>query len=201
MMFRVWLLCSGTGQDLQRWLSDLQQATAGHFQLVGVSDWSAAWPQALRTGQVDAVVCRLAHTEEELAAATLAGLSTPVLFVLDTPLRSPHRLLSLVQHGAVVPFHAGPDGLYAALLSLESALSRQAALAEEVHRLRQQQQRRITIEKAKALLIQQRGWSEEEAYRYLRRLARQQRRPLADLAGEFVQAAGLPRQGPRPHSA
>lgn len=191
-MFRLWLLrspaCPGSS-ELQRWLTDLQQATAGEFALVGYSDWNVSMPAALRQGQIDAVVCRLAHSEEELAAAILAGLTTPTLFVLDTPLRSPQRLLTLVKQAAVVPFGSGPDGIYAALLSLRVSLSRQLDLVSEVNRLRHQQQQRLTIEKAKALLIRQHGWSEEEAYRHLRRQARQQRRRLAEVAAELLQEA------------
>ncbi|MCS7167572.1 MAG: ANTAR domain-containing protein [Gemmatales bacterium] len=188
-MLRLWLLGSGADarhEELRRWLGDLQQATSGQVTILGTSEWSRPLPGVLRSGQVDVVVCRLSHHEEELAAAFLAGLPVPTLFVLDTPLRSPHRLLQLVKQAAFVPISAGCDGIYAAIISLQAALERQAALTREIERLRQQQQQRLVIEKAKAQLIQQHGWSEEQAYRHLRRLARQQRRRLIELAAEML---------------
>jgi hypothetical protein len=127
-MFRLWLLQSQTmasDSQLSQWLADLQVSSGGEFVVVGCSDWTTALPAAVRKGEVEAIVCRVAHHEEELAAASLAGLPVPILFVVNVPLRSPQRLVSVVQQAAVVPVSAGPDGLYTALLSLRSALVRQ----------------------------------------------------------------------------
>jgi AmiR/NasT family two-component response regulator len=189
-MFRLWLLQSQTmasDSQLSQWLADLQVSSGGEFVVVGCSDWTTALPAAVRKGEVEAIVCRVAHHEEELAAASLAGLPVPILFVVNVPLRSPQRLVSVVQQAAVVPVSAGPDGLYTALLSLRSALVRQRELLNEIARLRDKLEQRLLIEKAKALLIQQQGLSEEQAYLQLRGLSRRQRRPMAEVARELLE--------------
>jgi AmiR/NasT family two-component response regulator len=189
-MFRLWLLQSQTmasDSQLSQWLADLQVSSGGEFVVVGCSDWTTALPAAVRKGEVEAIVCRVAHHEEELAAASLAGLPVPILFVVNVPLRSPQRLVSVVQQAAVVPVNAGPDGLYTALLSLRSALVRQRELLNEIARLRDKLEQRLLIEKAKALLIQQQGLSEEQAYLQLRGLSRRQRRPMAEVARELLE--------------
>jgi AmiR/NasT family two-component response regulator len=189
-MFRLWLLQSQTmasDSQLGQWLADLQVSSGGEFVVVGCSDWTTALPAAVRKGEVEAIVCRVAHHEEELAAASLAGLPVPILFVVNVPLRSPQRLVSVVQQAAVVPVSAGPDGLYTALLSLRSALVRQGELLNEIARLRDKLEQRLLIEKAKALLIQQQGLSEEQAYLQLRGLSRRQRRPMAEVARELLE--------------
>lgn len=189
-MFRLWLLQSQTmasDSQLSQWLADLQVSSGGEFVVVGFSDWTTALPAAVRKGEVEAIVCRVAHHEEELAAASLAGLPVPILFVVNVPLRSPQRLVSVVQQAAVVPVSAGPDGLYTALLSLRSALVRQRELLNEIARLRDKLEQRLLIEKAKALLIQQQGLSEEQAYLQLRGLSRRQRRPMAEVARELLE--------------
>jgi response regulator NasT len=114
-------------------------------------------------------------------------LPVPILFVVNVPLRSPQRLVSVVQQAAVMPVSAGPDGLYTALLSLRSALVRQRELLNEIARLRDKLEQRLLIEKAKALLIQQQGLSEEQAYLQLRGLSRRQRRPMAEVARELLE--------------
>jgi AmiR/NasT family two-component response regulator len=189
-MFRLWLLQSQTmasDSQLSQWLADLQVSSGGEFVVVGCSDWTTALPAAVRKGEVEAIVCRVAHHEEELAAASLAGLPVPILFVVNVPLRSPQRLVSVVQQAAVMPVSAGPDGLYTALLSLRSALVRQGELLNEIARLRDKLEQRLLIEKAKALLIQQQGLSEEQAYLQLRGLSRRQRRPMAEVARELLE--------------
>jgi AmiR/NasT family two-component response regulator len=189
-MFRLWLLQSQTmasDSQLSQWLADLQVSSGGEFVVVGCSDWTTALPAAVRKGEVEAIACRVAHHEEELAAASLAGLPVPILFVVNVPLRSPQRLVSVVQQAAVVPVSAGPDGLYTALLSLRSALVRQRELLNEIARLRDKLEQRLLIEKAKALLIQQQGLSEEQAYLQLRGLSRRQRRPMAEVARELLE--------------
>lgn len=189
-MFRLWLLQSAataSDNEIGRWLGDLQTASGGEFVLVGSSDWTTALPAAVRRPDVEAVVCRLAHHEEELAAVSLAGVSAPILFVVNVPMRSPQRLVAVVQQAAIVPLSAGPDGLYAALLSLRCALSRQQELMAEIDRLRSKLDQRRLIEKAKAILIQQQGLSEEQAYLQLRGLARRQRRTMTDVARELLE--------------
>src|SRR5262249_61134154 len=75
-----------------------------------------------------------------------------------------------------------PDGLWLALLGARAGQQRQAWYASQVVRLQQRLNDRILIERAKAVLIQRLGLSEEDAYRRLRVQSRRQRRPLREVA-------------------
>jgi response regulator NasT len=57
---------------------------------------------------------------------------------------------------------------------------------------------RKVVEQAKAILMQQRGCSEDDAYVLLRRTAMNQNRKIADLARSLVAAAALLRSGGAP---
>ena len=47
---------------------------------------------------------------------------------------------------------------------------------------------RKTVERAKGLLQAQHGWSEPEAYEHLRKLSRQQRKPMAEIAQAILRS-------------
>lgn len=46
-----------------------------------------------------------------------------------------------------------------------------------------------TVERAKGLLQAQHGWSEPQAYEYLRKLSRQRRKPMAEIAQAVLRTA------------
>ena len=48
---------------------------------------------------------------------------------------------------------------------------------------------RKTVERAKGLLQEQRGWSEPQAYEHLRKLSRQQRKPMAEIAQAILRTS------------
>lgn len=77
---------------------------------------------------------------------------------------------------------------------LDMAVSRFAAfhrLREELERTKQALGERKTIERAKGLLMQRRGISEEDAYAMLRQAAMRQNRRISDVAHSVLVAADL----------
>jgi two-component system, response regulator / RNA-binding antiterminator len=68
-------------------------------------------------------------------------------------------------------------------------------LHNELHEARSALEDRRIIDRAKAILIKQRGCSEEEAYVLLRRTAMNQNRKIAELARSLVAAAELLQPG------
>jgi response regulator NasT len=77
---------------------------------------------------------------------------------------------------------------------LELALSRFRAfnrMREELDRTKQALEERKTVERAKGILMKERGINEQEAYALLRKVAMNENRRLADVAQSVVTAARL----------
>ena len=68
---------------------------------------------------------------------------------------------------------------------------RYQALREELEQARNDLKNRKLIERAKGILMEQRGLGEAEAYRALRRLAMEQNKRLAEIAESLVSVADL----------
>lgn len=65
------------------------------------------------------------------------------------------------------------------------------ALREEIDRGKADLEARKRIERAKGLLMRQRGWSEDEAYKALRRMAMDQNKRLVDAADSVIAVTKL----------
>lgn len=109
------------------------------------------------------------------AAADLVGRGWPVVLLTS------HTDPPLVER-------ARAAGVMAYLLKplrpaeLAPALDLAIARFQEVRELRQRLQERKVVERAKGVLMQRHGLSEEDAFRRLRRAAMDSRRPMADIA-------------------
>ncbi|MCU7852969.1 MAG: ANTAR domain-containing protein [Candidatus Thiodiazotropha sp. (ex Monitilora ramsayi)] len=64
-------------------------------------------------------------------------------------------------------------------------------LESELQKARQQLNDRKTIDKAKGIIMQQRGLSEEQAYQAIRKLAMDTNRKVADVAQSIIEAASI----------
>ena len=104
---------------------------------------------------------------QSAANATAAGVSA---YVVDG-----------LQKDRVAPI------LAAALTRFEAT----RALREELQQARASLEERKIIERAKGLLMQQRGCSEDEAYSSLRKLAMQRNKRMAEIASSVIDAASL----------
>jgi len=80
-------------------------------------------------------------------------------------------------------------------VALGVALVRSAtdhALSDRVEQLERNVANRRVVEQAKWVLVQKRQLTEPQAHEKLQKLARDQRRPLAEIAGEVIQRGDLP---------
>jgi AmiR/NasT family two-component response regulator len=74
-----------------------------------------------------------------------------------------------------------------------AALLTTSTLREELQKAAQLLADRKLLDRAKGLLQETLGWSEEEAYLHIRRLSRQHRTPMRQIARQVIQAgAGRP---------
>src|SRR5207248_1625381 len=76
--------------------------------------------------------------------------------------------------------------LWLALLGTAAAQRRQLHWKMQLARLQQRLTDRIVIERAKGVLVQRLGISEEDAYKRLRLLSRRQRRQIRDIAQSLL---------------
>lgn len=129
-------------------------------------------------------------TIESLREATAAN-PRPVVMFVD---RSEPGLAEEAVHAGVSAYVV--DGLAAGRVRavLEVAMSR----FQLMHQLRQDLEKaqadlasRRTVERAKALLMKERGLDEDAAYRLLRKLSMDTGRPLGVVAGDLLAFAGV----------
>lgn len=81
-----------------------------------------------------------------------------------------------------LPADSAPDDLLHAVRHASAALRRVQQLRRRVADLQRRLADRILVEKAKGILTQRFGLSEDEAYRRLRLQSRQERRPMREIA-------------------
>jgi response regulator NasT len=186
---RVWLVDSRRTEEpggLEALLSQLANRPENGLQLLGCR---AFWPNfaaEMRVQQPDIIVGHEPTWPEELSLLDVLNCGPAV--VLATPPERSLRLMSLAQRHALwfVPAAPGVDCLWLALLGAYAAQQRQAQWKAELVRLQQRLQDRIVIERAKGVMVQRLGITEEEAYRRLRLLSRRQRRQIRDIAQSLL---------------
>jgi len=90
-----------------------------------------------------------------------------------------------------IPSMATPECLLLALVGACAARRRHEYWKTQVNRLQQRLSDRIIIERAKGVLVQRMGITEEEAYNRLRVLSRRQRRQIRDIAQSLLDTEAL----------
>ncbi len=95
----------------------------------------------------------------------------------------------------LVPY--SDDDLYLAVEVARSNFKRLLALEQENMRLKKTLESRKLVERAKGLLVEKKGFTEPEAYRYLQKLSMDTCRPLAGMAREVIEklSSGQGRKG------
>lgn len=129
-------------------------------------------------------------TIESLREVTVAN-PRPVVMFVD---RSEPGLAEAAVRAGVAAYVV--DGLSKARVRsvLEVAMSRFALmnqLRQDLEKAKADLASRKTIERAKALLIKERGLDEDAAYRLLRKLSMDTGRPLGAVAGDLLAFAGV----------
>jgi GAF domain-containing protein len=130
------------------------------------ADWRFAALPEFRSGRFDGVV-----SVPLIAPAGVVGFAN---FCRTKPTAFKARELTFLV------------GLSAPLAALLTA----STLREELERTSQLLADRKVLARAKGLLQEAMGWSEEEAYLQIRRLSRQQRTPMRDVARQVIKSGG-----------
>jgi hypothetical protein len=194
MLMRLWVLQAKAGADAGGLEAPLRQWAA--------RPENAAWRVEVRAAGPGLVAAVRAQPPEVIAlaeAAVPAGAWAeevlalgPAFVVAAEPGRTGGYFALAERYPVVlVPANAGPECLGLAALSARAAGVRQRAGQALLEQLQQRLNDRIVIERAKGVLVQRLGISEEEAYQRLRVLSRRQRRQIRDIAQSLLDAQAL----------
>jgi hypothetical protein len=191
---RVWLVDEQQGDSpppLESLLRQLAERPGGRMTLLGCGPLRPGLAAELRGWQLDLLVVREACWPEGPDAQALLDLGVGLLVVAEedrcerfVPLAEAHPL-SL----AVPPTR--PDDLWPALLATLAACRRHHSACADLARLQQRLSDRIVIERAKGILVQRLGITEEDAYKRMRVISRRQRRQIREIAQSLLDTESL----------
>jgi hypothetical protein len=203
---RVWLIeeerCAETGVSLEPVLRALADLPEFESLLVGVSGFRPDLPVLLRAGVLHALVINTSAWNQVQGQAELLELGLPILFAGEVKTAETWAGLAGQHVIGFVPMNAGPGEVWSALWSLVQAKRREQDLRVQSERLQQRLSDRIIIEKAKGIVMQRLGVSEDDAYQRLRMQSRRQRKQIREIAQSILDtemlldANGAPRMFP-----
>jgi hypothetical protein len=191
---RVWLLQAKAGEDAGGLEAPLRQWAA--------RPENAGWRVEVRPAGPGLAADVRAQPPEVIAlaeSALPAGAWAeevlalgPAFVVAADPARTAAYFALAERHPVVlVSADPRPECLGLAVLSARAAQARQRCWQAQLAQLQQRLNDRIVIERAKGVLVQRLGVSEEEAYKRLRVLSRRQRRQVRDIAQSLLDAQAL----------
>jgi GAF domain-containing protein len=110
--------------------------------------------------------------------------------VLSVPLIAPTGVVGMANFCRIegTSFKARELSFLVGLSAPLAALLTTSTVREELERTAQQLADRKLLDRAKCLLQESLGWTEEEAYLQIRRLSRQQRIPMREIARQVIDA-------------
>jgi AmiR/NasT family two-component response regulator len=160
----------------------------GH-RVVGPAAGAREAGALLRTRRADVAVLVL----DDAAGAADVGGACVLPLVLVLPGRDP----AVVEHTAGLPVFAcladpvAVEEIGAAIRLARARWDELAALRERVADLSRRMEERRAVDRAKAVLMEARGISEDDAYRLLRRESQNRRRSMAEVAGAVLAVGGV----------
>lgn len=191
---RVWLVDDRRGDDpgsLEALLSQLANRPDSGFRLLGTRSYGPDFVAEMKAQPPDILVIHEPAWPNDPAIGD-ALTNDPGLVVATSPERSA-RFIPLAERLTVcfTPTTPGLDGLWLSLLGAFTGQQRQAQWRLQMGRLQQRLNDRIIIERAKGIMVQRLGISEEEAYKRLRLQSRRHRRQIRDIAQSFLDTQPL----------
>jgi ANTAR domain len=121
----------------------------------------------------------------------LLGLGVALIVVTAEGRQEPYRALAEKYPIHLLAPRPSPEGLGLAVLSARASRHRLLFWKAQAEQLQRRLNDRIIIERAKGILVQRLGISEEEAYQRLRVLSRRQRRQIRDIAQSLLDTQSL----------
>jgi len=191
---RVWLVDeqpSESTPSLEPMLRQLTERAAGRMVLLGCGPLRPGLLTELRGWQLDLLVIRDACWPSGPEAQHLLDLDVGVVVVADEDRCEPFVSLADEYPLGLVAPPARPGDLWPALLTTLAARRRYVNARDERLRLQQRLNDRIAIERAKGILVQRLGITEDEAYKRMRVISRRHRRPIRDIAQSLLDTESL----------
>jgi response regulator NasT len=127
----------------------------------------------------------------EALSRTTARVALPVLVI--TEVSAPERIEAALVAGAhaILSIGASADRLGAAAVSAIASFERLASLERRAVTAERKLEERKLIERAKGILMQQRGIGEPDAFQELQRTSMQRNQPLPEIARSIIAAKEL----------
>jgi response regulator NasT len=186
---RVWLVDEKRGNEsgsLQTLLSQLAERPETGLTLLGNAPYRPDFAAAMRSLMPDLIVINEQSWPEDFASGEQLSLGAGILVATTVQrserFRSWGELFPLV----FIPHQISAEGLWLALISTLHCQRRHVHYTGQIAGLQQRLTDRIVIERAKGVLVQRLGVTEEDAYKRLRLLSRRQRRPIRDIAQSLL---------------
>jgi response regulator NasT len=186
---RVWLVDERTGDSaagLYAGLRQLADRPEAGLTLLGVSPYRPDFATAMRSLLPDLLVVNGRALPDGAAVQEALGLGPGVVVATEADGAARFHALAELFPLVFLPLPADPDALWLALVTAHFGKLRHQQWKTEVAGLQQRLADRIVIERAKGILVQRLGISEEDAYKRLRVLSRRQRRQIRDIAQSLV---------------
>jgi hypothetical protein len=191
---RVWLVDEAQGEScppLEPVLRQVAERAAGRMTFLGCGPLRPALLADLRGWQLDLLVVREPCWPDGPEAQGLLDLDVGVVAVAGDDRCA--RVLALAETypvGLVAP-PGRPEDVWLALVATLAARKRHLDGKAQLARLQQRLSDRIVIERAKGILVQRLGITEDDAYKRLRVISRRQRRQIRDIAQSLLDTESL----------
>jgi len=191
---RVWLIDdkqAGSPSALEELLRQLQDQLDTGLRLLGTSPFQPDLAASLRKlvpDLLDLIIINARACPDGLWLQEVLDLGLGVVLVTGAEHGERFRPLADSHPLTFVPPSASAETVWLSLLTCQAAARREARWHKEFAHLQQRLAARVVIERAKGILIQRLGISEEEAYKRLRVLSRRQRRQIRDIAQSLLDA-------------
>jgi response regulator NasT len=194
---RVWLVDrkqdDGAG-GLEVLLRQLEARPGGGLRVLGACPLQPDFAAAMRKlvpDLLDVVVINERAWPESAWSPEVLDLGLGLVLIAPPDRVEPVRRLAEQYPICFAPAGVDADGLWLALCGALAAQRRHAHWKGQAATLQQRLTDRIVIERAKGILVQRLGISEDDAYKRLRLLSRRQRRQIRDIAQSLLDTHGL----------
>jgi hypothetical protein len=191
---RIWLLeekLPGDAASLRPVLQKLAEQPSEGILLLGSSPANREHIEQMSGREPDVVVIHEATWPEGRALNEIGEVNAGFLIVASSSRADRFEFLAQRHSVSFVPANAESESIGLALRGLAFARLRETEWQAQVTALQHRLNDRILIERAKGILVQKLGITEEEAYKRLRLSSRRQRRQIRDIAQSLLDTQAL----------
>jgi AmiR/NasT family two-component response regulator len=191
---RVWLLQGKQGEEpgspgplLREWA-----ARPGNLHCrIDLCTLHPGLPADVQAQQPEVLVLEEVYHPAGPWVEELLALGVALVVVTADDRREAYRALAEKYPIHLLPPRPSPEALGLTVFSAAASRHRFLSWKAQAEQLQQRLNDRIIIERAKGILTQRLGISEEEAYKRLRVLSRRQRRQIRDIAQSLLDTQSL----------